>query len=776
MAHHKGVNVFEEVKKYFELGWKVIPYIIKNNDIQPTIKFKPYFYNKELYDKDFKDNWFNGNKYIALICGEVSNIVVLDIDNVSHVFFEQVKELMKDIKTPRAKTNKGYHVFFEYEDCFSKKLQYKEDGINIFDIQSNETLINIPPSLHKNGTFNYKWINDPFTIPIIKMPDNLKELMFSYTNKSLIVKTEKPKRKEHLYTDRLKDIPILDIASRLGLEVDSDNKANCFMPGHKDTHRSLSFNIEKNFFHCFGCEENSGDTIKLVQNNFNCGFLEACNWLNREFFFSIPKEEVKLKESIFVIDDLQELLKYVIKNLKPVDLTREFVMLGGKLTDGKVPQKHKAQLIVQLLLREVYQLGLGLKKVDQGVAINYIYNGSYWLSLNNSQIRDLLSKASYCFGLSSFEAADAFFVDVLLKQFLDASFKSVNADNKIRINLKECVIEFDNGTFKSVPFSPDMFFTYRLSYSYDKESKCPMFHKFLDRTLPDKDDQKTLQEYLGYIFTKNSFLKLEKTLWNFGEGHNGKSVLHDICYGLYGVDNILAFGINDLEQETNRALLADKLLNYASESGRLTDTENFKKLTSGETVNARHLYGKPFQISDYARILFNTNKLPAIVEHNVAFYRRFLLLNWDQRITEEEKDVNLANKIKSKELSGIFNWAIDGLLRLVERKEFTVSEKSKTLLKKYIRETDNVAMFLDTEYMNGLAEVEAKRVYSAYKEFCLEDGYKTLGRNNFYERFIKATEGKYVMYKKTGNILFFKLNDPASLELDKILGGVMDEE
>jgi len=43
---------------------------------------------------------------------------------------------------------------------------------------------------------------------------------------------------------------IIDVARSFGLEV-KGNKAIC--PFHEDTSPSLSFNSEKNIFHCFGC-------------------------------------------------------------------------------------------------------------------------------------------------------------------------------------------------------------------------------------------------------------------------------------------------------------------------------------------------------------------------------------------------------------------------------------------------------------------------------------------------------------------------------------------
>jgi len=42
------------------------------------------------------------------------------------------------------------------------------------------------------------------------------------------------------------------------------------------------------------------------------------------------------------------------------------------------------------------------------------------------------------------------------------------------------------------------------------------------------------------------------------------------------------------------------------------------------------IYGKPFILRDYARFIFNTNVLPKDLEHNTGFFRRFIIIEFDQ--------------------------------------------------------------------------------------------------------------------------------------------------
>ena len=74
----------------------------------------------------------------------------------------------------------------------------------------------------------------------------------------------------------LRDLPIEEVAARLGLEI-SAHKALC--PFHNDHHPSLSFNTRKNTYRCFVCDAHGG-TIDLVMHLLHKDFKEACQWLS----------------------------------------------------------------------------------------------------------------------------------------------------------------------------------------------------------------------------------------------------------------------------------------------------------------------------------------------------------------------------------------------------------------------------------------------------------------------------------------------------------------
>ncbi len=81
---------------------------------------------------------------------------------------------------------------------------------------------------------------------------------------------------EKYVIDRLEATPIEGVAERLGLQV---NRHKCLCPFHEDSRPSLTFNTYKNRYRCFVCDAHGG-VIDLVRHIRNCGFREACQWLD----------------------------------------------------------------------------------------------------------------------------------------------------------------------------------------------------------------------------------------------------------------------------------------------------------------------------------------------------------------------------------------------------------------------------------------------------------------------------------------------------------------
>jgi hypothetical protein len=82
----------------------------------------------------------------------------------------------------------------------------------------------------------------------------------------------------------IKQIPILEVASRLGIEV-RGRRAMCFN-GHDNRTPSLCFSA-KNTWKCYGACSKGGDVISLVREMLGLEFVGALNWFALEFDVNI---------------------------------------------------------------------------------------------------------------------------------------------------------------------------------------------------------------------------------------------------------------------------------------------------------------------------------------------------------------------------------------------------------------------------------------------------------------------------------------------------------
>lgn len=89
-------------------------------------------------------------------------------------------------------------------------------------------------------------------------------------------KREETDMMEKYEIQKLRDLPIEEVAEQLGMEV-KRHKSLC--PFHDDHHASFSFNAGKNICRCFVCMKEAIGTIDLVMRILNLDFPKACHWL-----------------------------------------------------------------------------------------------------------------------------------------------------------------------------------------------------------------------------------------------------------------------------------------------------------------------------------------------------------------------------------------------------------------------------------------------------------------------------------------------------------------
>lgn len=497
--------------------------------------------------------------------------------------------------------------------------------------------------------------------------------------------------------------------------------------------------------------------------NTSIGIDDILNETN-ELLEAVEMDKEHLKQN-----QVANILNEMLKHIKQVNF-REYCRLDSE--KEKLQKKHFLVACIEILLKTVNDNGFSLCRKSEFI---YLFNSEYWENVSDEVFKDFLGDVALKMGVDKFDAKHHLFKDELYKQFIaDAGLKEIKPISGTTL------INLNNGTFEITSkkqflrgFKKADFLTYQLPFEYNTEAKAPQFKKFLDEVLPEPELQSILAEYLGYIFVKNSVLKLEKVLLLFGTGANGKSVLFEILMALLGSQNVANYTLQSLTAENgnSRAMLVNKLLNYASEINGKLESNIFKLLISGEPVEARLLYKNTQIISDYARFMFNCNELPKEVENTNAFFRRFIILPFRVTIPPNKQDVELSKRIIETELSGVFNWVLNGLTQLLKNKDFTQSKIVQNEVLQYQKESDSVLMFIgDENYQKSVTDDRPlKDVFAEYKSYCLDSGYRLCSNRTFSNRLKK--NGYIVQRKSYGNAVYIerkKEDENTTVDIQKI--------
>jgi putative DNA primase/helicase len=483
----------------------------------------------------------------------------------------------------------------------------------------------------------------------------------------------------------------------------------------------------------------------MEQINLNDLFLNLNNETKK--IECINNYQPRITKAVYENSILKDILKS-IPQIFEEDEKKDAVK--NKLKDGA------DVLVIQKLLEISDSLELSI--IYENYLI-YIFIKTYWKPISEPLFKSFLSQVAITCGIPELSAKKVATIGFLYAQFMfDAAICTKDKVSKRhKINLANGTFHVRDGESNEVselkPHNKEDYFKYQLPFCYDPEATALLFIKYLNRVLPDIDSQNILFEYLGYIFIKN--MKLEKILILYGSGSNGKSVLFEIIMALLGKENVSNFSMENLcdEKGYHRVHIESKLLNYASEFGGKINIQTFKKLVSGEPIDARSPHKEPVIIDNYCKFILNANKLPEI-EHSDAFFRRQLILTFKQKISEEEKDINLAKKIIKSELSGVFNLILQGLDRLILQQGFSTSSSVEHDLMMYRKETNSVSLFLDEEnwQKSTNSKTKLKDLYSNYRTYCLESGQRAFAQPNFSKRLTEL--GFEIQHKGTNNYTY----------------------
>ena len=180
------------------------------------------------------------------------------------------------------------------------------------------------------------------------------------------------------------------------------------------------------------------------------------------------------------------------------------------------------------------------------------------------------------------------------------------------------------------------------------------------------------------------------------------------------------------------------------------DVALLKTLLGRDIITARHLYEREFEFIPVFKLVINTNFLPVVTDDTLFSSERVKVIKFDRHFEPDEQDRQLKGKLKSdKNLTGIFNWCLEGL-RMFNDNGGVLIEPDSVIkaTEDYRKKSDKIQNFIDDclDPCDGQCAT-IKESYYAFGQWCRENGFGTENKSNFIEE-IKAKG----LYSKTGSI------------------------
>ena len=353
------------------------------------------------------------------------------------------------------------------------------------------------------------------------------------------------------------------------------------------------------------------------------------------------------------------------------------------------------------------------------------------------------------------EELESKYGEELSSHFVEETTKHLQRANYVErkeINKFTNKIPLQNGLFNLLnrevePFDSEQVFTYKLDIKYDPSAECPTWLKFVNEIV-EPEDIPLLQEIMGYCLLPA--MPFHKTFWFYGTGRNGKDRVILTLEHMLGEHSCSHLNLGELREARRFSLaqLYGKLLNVSSEPDiKYPITTNILKLISGENTIEAELKGKNKRLNfkSNAKCIVVGNNFPKVEDNTVGWWERIEFLTFPFSFIGKEMIPNIEKTWLDNpdEVSGIFNWMLEGLYRLKENGEFSTSRTTEETKTEFMRISDPFGAWLnDCCVILSVGKITRQEAYDSYKEYTDELGATPDAIKTFYYKMRKTPKIK----------------------------------
>jgi len=308
--------------------------------------------------------------------------------------------------------------------------------------------------------------------------------------------------------------------------------------------------------------------------------------------------------------------------------------------------------------------------------------------------------------------------------------------------LENCVLDVATRTEKEHHVS--RFNLTSLPFRYDPAATAPQWLAFLDQVLPgDAQAQQFLQEWFGYVLSGRK--NLHKMAALVGPRRCGKGTIAGVLQAMVGVEGYAAPILSQLGERFGTENMIGKQLAVMGDvrwSARETQAAIpiLLALGSEDSQDVQRKNRATWTGKLGVRVVMMSNDLPSFKDTSGALAGRLVLVEFKQSFYGRE-DTGLGPRLLT-ELSGILNWALDGLDRLTARGHFLEPDSAVEARSEMDRETSPILGWVDSwcDLTPG-NEVSIGALFEDYRSWCQRNNITHEGTVSRFSRDIRSAFG-----------------------------------
>ena len=675
-------------------------------------------YQTERASADQITRWWTANPEanIGLICGAISDLFVMDVDD------EDALPALKDagfpLDTMRVRTSKGLHFYYKYPGYNIPTVKQCLPGI---DVRGDGGYVAAPPSEHESGHIYATVDGDyPMRGKLADASDAAFELF--RPDRAPIEKVQYTGQGVGLISDRTQ--AFLDNGAVEPHRNSELFAAACDMAGCGYDPVALTDTL-------LGVTAGIGYNDDFTENECRASIMSALKQ-KRD-----PTSKVRNRtKPPMRVEEIREDIESppVVRDSGGVlswEEQRQDIVGGGFSKENPFRAPKCAEALAScfhFLTRPgdgdsggiLYHYADGVYLPNGiGVAEKYIYDllGEHASPHRIKSIIDLLKI------LTRVEGYDDRVDDGRMKPDDDA-YTWINVENGI-VNRK---------TYELVPHTPEFKSTIQIAAPYEEKPATAFIERFWSMCIPE-DSRMLAMQILGYLLIPTT--RHERAFLIVGPQGTGKSRFIEMCGMLLGEANVSHTDLKTVSDSRYGAHdLVGKLTNLGDDlqASVIEDSSTFKRMVSGIRMRAEQKFQAAFSFRPTARLLFTANQIPRSRDKDDAWYIRWVILPFTRvvRGTTDEIKAEEFNERVHRQRAGLLSFALKGLEFLEKQGGFIESEAARGQKDRMQRENDPIyAFFADhCEFCSVPAVTLATGAQSAREKY-------TVGKDEFYGGFVR---------------------------------------